>query len=142
MAKLVIAATKKAGFDVTDTPRDLTFFDDIELAEFDVAMYGLGLGSLSQANGVSVFKTDGGNNNNGWSDPSLDKILTSIQSDILTPKQLAARRLIAEKKIVANYWTLALYVNPNIAAWNKELKNIKPAPLGNNITWNYFEWSY
>jgi peptide/nickel transport system substrate-binding protein len=142
MAKLIIAETKKAGFDVTDTPRDLTFFDDIELAEFDVAMYGLGLGSLSQANGVSVFKTDGGNNNNGWSDPSLDKILSSIQGDILTPKQLAARRLIADKKIVNNYWTLPLYVNPNIAAWNKEIKNIKPAPLGNNITWNYFEWSY
>jgi peptide/nickel transport system substrate-binding protein len=142
MAKLIIAETKKAGFDVTDVPRDLTFFDDIELAEFDVAMYGLGLGSLSQANGVSVFKTDGGNNNNGWSDAALDKILTSLQSDILTPKQLAARRVIADKMIVSNYWTLGLYTNPNIAAWNKEIKNIKPAPLGNNITWNYWEWSY
>ena len=142
MAKLIIAETRKAGFDVTDVPRDLTFFDDIDSAEFDVAMYGLGLGSLSQSNGVSVFKTDGSNNNNGWSDPALDKILTSLESDILTPKQLAARRIIADKMIVRNYWTLGLYTNPNIAAWNKEIKNIKPAPLGNNITWNYFEWSY
>jgi peptide/nickel transport system substrate-binding protein len=142
MAKLVIAETKKAGFDVTDVPRDLTFFDDIETAEFDVAMYGLGLTSLSQANGVSVFKTDGGNNNNGWSDPALDKILTSIQSDVLTPKQLSARRLIADKMVVRNNWTLPLYVNPVISAWNKEIKNIKPAAIGNNITWNYFEWSY
>jgi peptide/nickel transport system substrate-binding protein len=142
MAKLIIAETRKAGFDVTDVPRDLTFFDDIELAEFDVAMYGLGLNSISQANGVSVFKTDGGNNNNGWSDPALDKILTSIQSDVLTPKQLSARRLVADKIINRNYWTLPLYTNPNISAWNKEIKNIKPAPIGNNITWNYFEWSY
>ena len=142
MAKLIIAETRKAGFDVTDVPRDLTFFDDIESAEFDVAMYGLGLGSVSQANGVSVFKTDGGNNNNGWSDPALDKILTSIQSDVLTPKQLSARRLVADKIINRNYWTLPLYTNPNISAWNKEIKNIKPAPIGNNITWNYFEWSY
>jgi peptide/nickel transport system substrate-binding protein len=142
MAKLIIAETKKAGFDVEDVPRDLTFFDDIEKAEFDVAMYGLGLNSISQANGVSVFKTDGGNNNNGWSDTALDVILNSLQSDILTPKEIAAKRLAADKIIMKNYWTLGLYTNPNISAWNKAIKNIKPAPLGNNITWNYFEWSY
>jgi peptide/nickel transport system substrate-binding protein len=142
MAKLIIAETKKAGFDVEDVPKDLTFFDDIELATYDVAMYGLSLGSLSQSNGVSVFKTDGGNNNNGWSDTALDVILESLQSDILTTKELAAKRLAAEKIIISKYWTLGLYTNPNISAWNKAIKNIKPAPLGNNITWNYFEWSY
>jgi hypothetical protein len=108
----------------------------------DVAMYGLSLGSISQANGVSVFKTDGGNNNNGWTDTALDNILKSLESEILTPKEITAKRLAADKIIMSNYWTLGLYTNPNISAFNKAVKNIKPAPLGNNITWNYFEWSY
>ena len=142
MAKLVIAEAKKAGFDVEDVARDVTFFDDINEAKYDMAMYGLGLTSVSQSNGVSVYKTDGGNNNNGWSDTALDAILERIQSEILTPKELASLRLAAEKRIVQNYWTLPLYTNPNISAWNKEIKGIKPAPVGNNITWNYWEWSF
>jgi peptide/nickel transport system substrate-binding protein len=142
MAKLVIAEAKKAGFDVEDVARDVTFFDDIDEAKYDLAMYGLGLTSLSQSNGVSVFKTDGGNNNQGWSDTALDIILKKMESEILTPKELATLRLSAEKLIVNNYWTLGLYTNPNISAWNKAVKGIKPAPIGNNITWNYFEWSF
>lgn len=142
MAKLVIAEAKKAGFDVEDVAKDVTFFDDINEAKYDMAMYGLGLTSVSQSNGVSVYKTDGGNNNNGWSDTALDTILERIQSEILTPKELASLRLTAEKRIVQNYWTLPLYTNPNISAWNKEIKGIKPAPVGNNITWNYWEWSF
>lgn len=142
MAKLVIAEAKKAGFDVEDVAKDVTFFDDIDEAKYDMAMYGLGLGSISQSNGVSVFKTDGANNNNGWSDTALDVILKRLESEILTPKELLAIRLTAEKLIVNNYWTLGLYTNPNISAWNTAVKGIKPAPIGNNITWNYFEWSY
>jgi peptide/nickel transport system substrate-binding protein len=142
MAKLVIAETKKAGFDVEDVAADLTFFDDIELATSDVSMYGFGLGAISQQNGTSLFKTDGSNNNNGWSDTALDVILRSLDGDILTPKEVTAKRLAADKIIMSNYWTLGLYTNPTISAWNKAIKNIKPAPLGNNITWNYFEWSY
>jgi peptide/nickel transport system substrate-binding protein len=142
MAKLVIAEAKKAGFDVEDVARDVTFFDDIDEAKYDLAMYGLGLNSLSQSNGVSVFKTDGGNNNQGWSDTALDIILKKMESEILTPKELATLRLSAEKLIVNNYWTLGLYTNPNISAWNKAVKGIKPAPIGSNITWNYFEWSF
>jgi len=142
MGALVVAETKKAGFDVEEIKKDVTFFDDINTTMSDVAMYGAGLGAISQSNGTSVFKTDGGSNNNGWSDTALDAILKSLESDILTPKEISAKRLAADKIAVNNYWSLGLYTNPNIAAFNKAVKNIKPAPLGNNITWNYWEWSY
>jgi hypothetical protein len=55
---------------------------------------------------------------------------------------VTAKRLAADKIIMSNYWGFALYANPTITAFNKALKNVKPAPVGNNITWNYFEWSY
>ena len=142
IAKLFAAEWKKAGFDVEDVALTDTFFDDISYAKYDVTMYGFGLNSISQSNGTEIFKSDGGNNNWGWNDSALDALMKSLQSDILTPAQVTAKRLAADKIIMNNYWGLALYANPTITAFNKALKNVKPAPVGNNITWNYFEWSY
>jgi peptide/nickel transport system substrate-binding protein len=142
IAKLFSAEWKKAGFDVEDVALTDTFFDDISYAKYDVTMYGFGLNSISQSNGTEIFKSDGGNNNWGWNDSALDALMKSLQSDILTPAQVTAKRLAADKIIMSNYWGFALYANPTITAFNKALKNVKPAPVGNNITWNYFEWSY
>lgn len=142
IAKLFIAEWKKAGFDVEDVATTDSFFDDISEAKYDMTMYGFGLNSISQSNGTAIFKSDGGNNGWGWNDSALDALMNSLQSDILTPAQVTAKRLAADKIIMNNYWGLALYANPTITAHNKALKNVKPAPVGNNITWNFFEWSY
>ncbi len=143
LAALVIAEAKKAGFEVVTTALADPFGNEDNLsAKYDVVMHGFSLTSLSQANGVSVYKTDGGNNAWGWSDSKLDAILSSLQGDVLTAKQITSLRAQADKIIMANAWGLALYANPNIAAFNKALKNIKPAPIGDTLTWNFFEWSY
>jgi peptide/nickel transport system substrate-binding protein len=143
LAKLVKAEALKAGFDVIETiPADMFADDENSKSKYDVIMHGFSLNSLSQGAGAETYKTDGGNNAWGWSDSTLDSILASLQSDILTPAEITAKRLAADKIIMANAWGLALYAGPVLTAYNKELKNIKPAPVGNNITWNYFEWSY
>lgn len=143
LAKLVIAEAKKAGFDVVDSPSaDLFGTGDNKNAKFDVTMYGFGLNSISQSNSTEIYKSDGGNNVWGWNDSALDAILKSLQGDILTPAQVTAKRLAADKIVIANYWGLPLYANPTISAYNKDLKGINPAPIGANITWNFFAWSY
>jgi peptide/nickel transport system substrate-binding protein len=142
IAKLFAAEWKKAGFDVEDVATTDSFFDDISEAKYDVTMYGFGLNSISQSNGTEIFKSDGGNNGWGWNDSALDALMKKLQGEILTPAQVTATRLAADKIIMSNYWGLALYANPTITAFNKALKNVKPAPVGNNTTWNYFEWSY
>jgi peptide/nickel transport system substrate-binding protein len=143
LAALVAAEAKKAGFNVIDhASADLFGSGDNSSAKYDVTMYGFGLNSLSQANGTEIFKSDGGNNVWGWNDSALDAILKSLQGDILTPAQATAKRLAADKIIMSNAFGLALYANPTITAYNKALKNVKPAPVGNNITWNFFQWSY
>lgn len=143
LAALVKAEAKKAGFDVETTASpDLFGTGANKSAQYDVTMYGFGLTAISQSNSTEIYKSDGGNNVWGWNDSALDAILTSLQSDILTPKQVTAKRLAAEKIVMSNYWALPLYANPTIAAYNKDLKGIDPAPIGNNITWNFFKWSY
>jgi peptide/nickel transport system substrate-binding protein len=142
LGRLVVNEAKKAGFDVTIDARSADFFEQLTNAKYDVLMYGFGLNSISQSNSTEIYKTDGGNNGFGWSDSALDKILTSLQNDILTPAQVTKKRLEADKIIIRNAWGLPLYANPTISAYNKALKGIDPAPIGANITWNFFKWSY
>ena len=143
LAALIKAEAKKAGFDVEDfASADLFGSGDNKNAKYDVTMYGFGLNSVSQSNSTEIYKSDGGNNVWGWNDSALDTILKSLQGDILTPKELEAKRLAADKIVIGNYWGLPLYANPTIAAYNKALKGIDPAPIGANITWNFFKWSY
>jgi len=143
LAALIKAEAKKAGFDVEDfASADLFGSGDNKNAKYDVTMYGFGLNSVSQSNSTEIYKSDGGNNVWGWNDSALDTILKSLQGDILTPKELEAKRLAADKIVISNYWGLPLYANPTIAAFNKALKGIDPAPIGANITWNFFKWSY
>lgn len=143
LAALIKAEVEKAGFKVIDhASADLFGTGDNSSAEYDVTMYGFGLNSISQSNGAEIYKSDGGNNVWGWSNAALDPILKSLQGDILTPAQITAKRLAADKIIISQYWGLPLYANPTITAYNKLLKNIKPAPIGANIVWNFFEWHY
>ena len=143
LAALIKAEATKAGFDVEDfASADLFGSGDNKNAKYDVTMYGFGLNSVSQSNSTEIYKSDGGNNVWGWNDSALDTILASLQGDILTPKELEAKRLAADKIVISNYWGLPLYANPTIAAFNKALKGIDPAPIGANITWNFFKWSY
>lgn len=143
LAALIKAEAKNAGFDVEDfASADLFGSGDNKNAKYDVTMYGFGLNSVSQSNATEIYKSDGGNNVWGWNDSALDTVLKSLQGDILTPKELEAKRLAADKIVIGNYWGLPLYANPTIAAYNKALKGIDPAPIGANITWNFFKWSY
>jgi peptide/nickel transport system substrate-binding protein len=143
LGKLVKAEALKAGFDVIETiPADMFADKENYKSKYDVIMHGFSLTSVTQGTGSEIYKSDGGNNAWGWSDSTIDSLMQSLQSDILTPAEVTAKRLAADKIITANAWGMALYANPVATAYNKALKNIKPAPVGNNITWNYFEWSY
>ena len=143
LAALIKAEVEKAGFKVIDhASADLFGSGDNSSAEYDVTMYGFGLNSISQSNGTEIYKSDGGNNVWGWSNAALDPILKSLQGDILSPAQITAKRLAADKIVISQYWGLPLYANPTITAYNKALKGIKPAPIGANIVWNFFEWHY
>jgi len=142
IGRLIVAEAAKAGIDVVIDATTTTFFDDISTNKCEASMYGFGLTALSQANGVSVYKSDGGSNTWGWNDKTIDNISKRLQGDVLTASQITSYRIAIDKRVISNAWGLALYASTAIAAYNKDLKNVKPAPIGDTITWNFFEWSY
>ena len=143
IAKLMAAEITKAGFDFKDNASpDLFGLKDNQNSKYDAFMYGYGLTSLSQASATGNYKSTGTNNVFGWNYPDLDKILESLEGDILTPAEITAKRLAADKIIIANAMGLPLFANAVLASYSKELKGIEIAQIGNNVTWNFFEWSF
>ena len=143
IAKLMAAEITKAGFEFKDNASaDLFGLKDNQNSKYDAFMYGYGLTSISQSSATGNYKSTGTNNVFGWNYPDLDKVLESLEGDILTPAEITAKRLAADKIIIANAMGLPLFANSVLASYNKELKGIDIAQIGNNVTWNFFEWSF
>jgi peptide/nickel transport system substrate-binding protein len=143
LTALIKLEVAKAGFDLVESNEPRFFDDELNASSsYDATMYGFGLNSLSQSNGTEIYKSDGGNNVWGWNDSTVDALAASLQGDILTPAQVTAKRLAIDKLVMKHAWGLTLYANPTITAYTKTLKNVKPAPVGANTTWNFFEWHY
>jgi len=141
LAQLIKAEAAKAGFNV-DITGSANFSADITNVEYDATMFGYGLNSVSQATATAIYKSNGGNNAYGWNSPTIDQNVAKLESSILTPAQATAARIAIEKISVANGYGFPLYQNLTTAASNKALKNFKPAPLGANLVWNYWEWNF
>lgn len=141
LAQLLKAEAVKAGFNV-DITGSAALFDNTENVDYDASMFGYGLTSISQATATAIYKSDGGNNVYGWNSSAVDAEVRKLESNILTPAQATAARVAIEKIAVANAWGLPLYQNVTTAASNKALKNFKPAPIGANLVWNYWEWRF
>lgn len=141
LAQLIKAEAAKAGFNV-DITGSANFSADITNVEYDATMFGYGLTSVSQATATAIYKSNGGNNAYGWNSPTIDQNVAKLESSILTPAQATAARIAIEKISVANGYGFPLYQNLTTAASNKALKNFKPAPLGANLVWNYWEWNF
>jgi peptide/nickel transport system substrate-binding protein len=143
IAALLTAEARKAGFKVVDKASDDLFGSgDAFSSEFDATFFGFGLSSISQANSTDVYKSTGGSNYWGWSNPTVDTLASSLQGDYLTTSQVTQKRLAIDKIVISNYWGLPLYQNPTITAYNKIVKNVKPAPIGANTVWNYWQWHF
>jgi peptide/nickel transport system substrate-binding protein len=141
LAQLIKAEAVKAGFNV-NIDGSANFSADITNVDYDATMFGYGLTSVSQATATAIYKSNGGNNAYGWNSPTIDQNVRLLESSILTPAQATAARVAIEKLSVVNGYGFPLYQNLTTAASNKELKNFKPAPLGANLVWNYWEWNF
>ncbi len=143
IAALLIAEERKAGFHVVDHASASLFGSgDAYSSAYDAEFFGFGLNSISQGNSTEVYKSTGANNIWGWSNSTVDKLASSLAGDYLTAAQVTSKRLAIDKIVHDNYWGLPLYQNPTITAYNKVVKNIKPAPIGQNIVWNYWQWHF
>ena len=139
-AALIKAELAKAGFDVENTGTSGWggFLDD---NKFDAAFFAWCPTSTSQTGSNANFQSDGGNNFIGYNNPLMDSTLKSLEQK-LTPAQITAKYLAAEKLLISDAVTLPIFQHPAATAVNSALKNVKPAPLSPTLVWNFWEWKY
>jgi peptide/nickel transport system substrate-binding protein len=113
----------------------------INCNNYDVMTFAWSKSSISQTGYYPQYASDGSNNRGGWNDPALDTLLRKFE-DSLSATQLISAKIAAERQLWSNYWTLQEYQWPGVAAWNKDVKNVLPAPLNPNTTWNYWQLGY
>ena len=139
-AALVVPALAKAGFKVTAVPTT-GWSGKLDNTEWDAEFYAWCPSAVLQTGTNDNFLTGGGNNHMGWSIPSLDKALRSLE--IVKSDAAVTRDIITAERIVnQNALTLAIFQHPAVTAYNSTLKNVKPAPLSPTLVWNYWDWTY
>lgn len=139
-AALIKAELAKAGFDAdtTGTSGWSAFLDD---NKYDAAFFAWCPTSTSQTGTNANFQSDGGNNFTGFNNALMDSTLKSLEQK-LTPAQITAKYLAAEKILISDAVTLPIFQHPAATAVNSALKNVKPAPLSPTLVWNFWEWKY
>ena len=137
---LAKANMAKVGFDLvgdvrTDWPSKLGNSD------YDAYFFAWVASSVTQRQSAEVFDTNGGNNIIGYSNPAVDGIIKTLDVPMSEPL-LIAKYIQIERLSNADAVTIGVFVHPGVVAVNKDLKNVKPAPLSPQMVWNYWEWTY
>lgn len=137
---LAKANMAKVGFDLvgevrTDWPSKLGNSD------YDAYFFAWVASSVTQRQSAEVFDTNGGNNILGYSNPAVDGIISTLDAP-LSESLLIAKYIQIERLTNADAITIGVFIHPGVVAVNKDLKNVKPAPLSPQMVWNYWEWTY
>ncbi|MCX6439426.1 MAG: ABC transporter substrate-binding protein, partial [Actinobacteria bacterium] len=137
---LAKANMAKVGFELvgevrTDWPSKLGNSD------YDAYFFAWVASSVTQRQSAEVFDTNGGNNIIGYSNPAVDGIISTLDAP-LSESLLIAKYIQIERLTNADAITIGVFIHPGVVAVNKDLKNLKPAPLSPQMVWNYWEWTY
>lgn len=137
---LAKANMAKVGFDLvgdvrTDWPSKLGNSD------YDAYFFAWVASSVTQRQSAEVFDTNGGNNILGYSNKAVDAIIATLDVP-MSESLLLAKYIQIERLTNADAVTIGVFVHPGVVAVNKDLKNVKPAPLSPQMVWNYWEWTY
>jgi len=137
---LASANLKKIGFELVGDVQ-ASWSPRIQNTEYDVVFFAWSASSTAQAGTNANWKSTGSNNRTGVNIPQLDAILNSVTvplaSTALAQKYISAERILNDQGL-----TIPVFQFPAVTAYNKDLKNVKPAPLSPNLVWNYWEWAY
>lgn len=139
-AALIIAELAKAGIKV-EAPGDAAWSTKLGSVANDAQFFAWVKSSTSLVSTVAIYRTGGGNNYAGWSNPTLDAAVSGFEKKA-TDAQKAKFASDAQKVLVDEAYSLSIFQHPGVTAHNAALKNIKPAPLSPNHYWNFWEWKY
>lgn len=138
--QLIAQAAASAGFVVTDCSSP----DWMELlgvpGTYDAAIFAWTSANRSVAGLQSIFGTDARGNLNGYSNPDVDRLLSTLA---VTPdaEEQQSVRIELDSALYADSYGLPLYQDSIVVAHDGTVAGIKPATFAHGILWNIWEWA-
>lgn len=138
---LAKANMAKIGFELVGDVR-ADWGSQLGTSKYDAFFFAWVSSTVNQRQSCGLMEKDGANNYvMGYQNSSFDAICNSMYVPLKDPI-LVAKYIQAERITNADAISVPVFVHPGVFAVNKALKNVKPAPLSPQTTWNFWEWSY
>lgn len=106
---------------------------------YDASLFGWQSTSTAVTESDANFRTGGGNNFTGYSNPDVDALYDELQVTTDTGEQAKLLEQI-EAKLVEDAFGLTIFQFPGVTAWSSNLSGVKPISISPTIFWNFWEW--
>lgn len=107
---------------------------------YDASIFAWSSTNLSVAGLQSIFGTNGGGNFNGYSNPTVDSLLSKL-AVTFDPEAQRVIRTELDSKLYSDAYGLPLYQEQVLVAHNDRVTGIAPATLAPGILWNVWDWT-
>lgn len=106
---------------------------------YDACFFGWQSTSTAVTESDANYRTGGGNNFYGYSNPEVDALFDQLQvsTEAAEQEQLLAQ---IEKFLVDDAFGLTIFQFPGISAWSSNLQGVDPISIAPTILWNFWEW--
>lgn len=141
--ELIAASAKDAGFDVVPYQVQSSWGADLSNATsyYDAALFGWQSTSTAVTESDANYRTGGGNNFYGYSNPEVDKLFDQLQVETDPAKQGELLGQI-EKHLVDDAFGVTLFQFPGVTAWNPaHIGNVQKISLSPTIFYGFWEWT-
>jgi peptide/nickel transport system substrate-binding protein len=138
VALTIESCNQVEGFEVVDAGSE-TFFD-VELAasDWDVAMFAWA-GSPLKTGSSEIYRTAGGINFGGYSNPEVDELLDAINTELDAEAQVELANQV-DAILWEDLVTIPVFSFPGVVAYSDSASNVIYNPSQNGLTWNASAW--
>jgi peptide/nickel transport system substrate-binding protein len=129
----------QAGFEVEDGGSDTFFEKELPAGDFDAAMYAWA-GSGQITSGENIYSTEGGQNQTGYSDETVDEAWGTLAASLDESVHTEQLKVI-EKQLWDTLFGIPLFAHAGLSAANSNIDNVRFTAAQDGIVWNADQWS-
>jgi peptide/nickel transport system substrate-binding protein len=140
--ELIAASAREAGFEVTPYQVQTDWGTDLSNATafYDAALFGWQSESTAVTESEANYKTGGGNNFYGYSNPEVDALFDELQTET-DPERQEAILADVEAKLVEDAFGVTIFQFPGVTAWNTEnISNVSKLSINPTIFYGFWDW--
>lgn len=108
--------------------------------EYDASIFGWISPGAGNAALPQIFKTGGGGNYNGYSNPSVDALVDATQTE-LDPEALEEMKIQIDALTAQDFYGLPLFQTPGLFATNGNVDGVTYFGGQTGMVWNAQEWT-